>query len=352
METLAELTRPSWIGGLTLDTSLPRIIRLGRKVDPIIIRALSKSSSPRFRSLLNYHFKAGGKRVRAAMTIMSALACGGSLGDSLKPAAVVEMIHDYSLVMDDIIDHARVRRGKPTIRVHAGESIALLIAMHYREVIDDIIDECEQSAEVRHVAIDTMKEIIDGERLDLLLEQAGRKDPYLIAHRLTQPSITLYLDMIGKKTATLFRASSGIGALTARAPERTISNLRAYGWNAGLAFQVMDDVLDIFGDKTGKQLAKDIIEHKLGNVAVLTAMKFLPGSDRDELRRILRMDRLPGRLAEKAQGIIAQTPSETVSREIAKGYLEKAKIHLRTLEDSEFTRALAELADEFVKRTY
>jgi geranylgeranyl diphosphate synthase, type I len=286
------------------------------------------------------------------MMILSSLVCGGNLNDSLKPAAVVEMIHNYSLVMDDIIDRARVRRGKPTIRVHAGESIALLIAMHYREVIDEVIDECEQSADVRRIAVDTMKEIIDGERLDLLLEQAGRNDPYLQQHRFTRPSITLYLDMIGKKTAALFRASSEIGAITAGAPRRTISNLRAYGWNAGLAFQVMDDVLDIFGDRTGKQSAKDIIEHKLGNVAVLTAMRFLADSDRIELMRILRMERVSPRLAEKAREMIARTPSEKVSREIALGYLEKAKVQLRTLEDSESARELAELADEFAKRSY
>lgn len=321
-------------------------------MDPIIIRALSKSAPPTFRSLLNYHFKAGGKRARAAMMILSSLACGGGLYESLKPAGVVEMIHNYSLVMDDIIDHAQVRRGKPAIRVHAGESIALLIAMHYREVIDDVIDECGESDKVRRVAVDTMKEIIDGERLDLLLEQAGRKDPYLIAHHITRPSITLYLEMIGKKTASLFRASSEIGALTAGAPEGTISNLRAYGWNAGLAFQVMDDVLDIFGDRTGKQPGKDIIEHKLGNVAVLTAMRFLPSADRVKLWRILQSERVSSRLAEKARVIIARTPSEKVSREIAQGYLDKAKAHLRTLENSQFTRGLEELAEEFVKRTY
>ncbi len=335
-----------------MDASLLRIIQLGRKVDPIITKALSKSSSRRFRPLLNYHFKVGGKRVRPAMAMLSCLACGGNLNDSLKPAAVVEMIHNYSLVMDDIIDHARVRHGKPTIRVHAGESIALLIAMHYREVIDDVIDECEQSAKVRRVAVNTMKEIIDGERLDLLLEQAGRKDPYLIAHRLSRPSVTFYLNMVGKKTAALFRASSELGALAARAPDRTVSSLRAYGWNAGLAFQVMDDVLDIFGNKTGKQSAKDIIEHKLGNVAVMMAMKFLPSRDCLELRRILQVERVSPRLAEKARRIIGKTPAEKASREVAQDCLEKAKVQLRTLENSESTRRLAALADEFVNRTY
>ena len=335
-----------------MDTSLLRIIRLGRKVDPIIIDALSASSSQRFRSLLNYHFQVGGKRVRAAMVILSCLACGGSLGDSLKPAAVVEMIHNYSLVMDDIIDHARMRRGKPTIRVHAGESIALLIAMHYREVIDDVIDDCEQSAKVRRVAVGTMKEIIDGERLDLLFEQAGRKDPYLLANRLARPSITLYLNMIGKKTASLFKASSEIGAFTAEAADKVVSSLRAYGWNAGLAFQVMDDVLDIFGNKTGKQVAKDILEHKLGNVAVLMAMKFLTRGDRVELQRILEAETISPKLAGKAQEIIGKTPAEAASREVAQGYLEKAKGQLTALRESEYTKGLAELADEFVTRTY
>jgi len=332
--------------------SLPRLIRLGRQVDPIIIGALSKGSSRRFSSLLSYHFKVGGKRVRATMVILSSLACGGSLEESLKPAAVVEMIHNYSLVMDDIIDHAKLRRGQPTIRVRAGESIALLIAMHYREVIDDIINECKGSDKVRQVAVNTMKEIIDGERLDLLFEQAGRKDPYLVTNRTTVPSILLYLEMIGKKTAALFRASSEIGALTAGASRRATAGFRNYGWNAGLAFQVMDDVLDIFGNATGKQSAKDIIEHKMGNVAVLMALKFLPTKDRVELQHILQAKRVSPKLAEKARRIIGKTPAETASREVAQGFLEKAKAQLIAFGDSQYARGLGELAEEFVKRTY
>src|SRR6266702_4773158 len=118
-------------------------------------------------------------------------------------------------------------------------------------------------------AVKTMKEIIDGERLDLLLEQAGRTDPYLVKNRIFDPTFRSYLDMVGKKTASLFKAAGQIGAYAAKAETPVVSALGTFGWKAGLAFQVMDDVLDICGEKTGKQQAKDIIEHKLGNAAIL-----------------------------------------------------------------------------------
>src|SRR2546430_4219752 len=170
------------------------------------------------------------------------------------------MIHNYSLVMDDLIDRGEVRRGRPTVRVVMGDLIALLVAMFYRELLDDLIENSPASVEIRKTAVKTMKEIIDGERLDLLLEQAGRTDPYLIKNRISDPTFKTYLDMVGKKTASLFKAAGQIGAYAANAETRIVNALGTYGWKAGLAFQVMDDVLDICGEKTGKQQAKDIIE--------------------------------------------------------------------------------------------
>src|SRR5437879_1904971 len=102
---------------------LDQLTSFGRKVDPVIIQALSRSSNSTFRPALEYHFKVGGgKRMRAALVMLSCAAAGGKLSDALAPAAVVELIHNYSLVMDDIIDHGEVRRGKPTVRAKMGRS--------------------------------------------------------------------------------------------------------------------------------------------------------------------------------------------------------------------------------------
>jgi geranylgeranyl diphosphate synthase type I len=286
------------------------------------------------------------------MVVLSCAAAGGKVERAVKPAAVVEMIHNYSLVMDDLIDRGEVRRGRPTVRVVMGDSIALLVAMFYREVLDDLIHDSPASDKIRNTAVKTMKEIIDGERLDLLLEQAGRTDPYLIRNRIADPTFKLYLDMIGKKTASLFKAAGQIGAYAAKAETGVVSALGAFGWKAGLAFQVMDDVLDICGKKTGKEQAKDIIEHKLGNAAILVAMRFLSSRDRQELKKIIGSERVSKKMVTRARGLVDKTPAEGECKEIASRYLEDAKTSLSVLRPSRFKDALSDLADQIVARSY
>jgi geranylgeranyl diphosphate synthase, type I len=313
---------------------------------------MRNGSAKDFRPSLNYHFEAGGKRMRAAMVVLCCGAAGGRLEHAVRPAAVVEMIHNYSLIMDDLIDRGEVRRGRPTVRAAFGDSVALLIAMFYREVLDDLIEGCNETSKVRRIAVRAMKEIIDGERLDLLFEQAGREDPYLIKNRITRPTFDLYLDMIGKKTAALFRAAGEIGAIAAGASQHVVDGLGMFGWKAGLAFQVMDDVLDICGDKTGKQQAKDVVEHKLGNAAILVALRFMTERKQTELKRILRSERVSNAMVARARSLVNETPAESDCKDIAVKYLEDAKKHLAVLKESTYERELSNLADEIVTRSY
>jgi geranylgeranyl diphosphate synthase, type I len=322
------------------------------KVDPIINKSLSNGSGKEFLPSLRYHFESGGKRMRAAMVLLSCEASGGRAERAIKPAAVIELIHNYSLVMDDLIDRGEVRRGRPTVRVVVGDSVALLVAMFYREVLDDLISQCVATNDIRRISVKAMKEIIDGERLDLMFEQAGRVDPYLIRNRISKPSFSLYLNMIGKKTAALFKAAGEVGAYSAGANPSVAKTLGSFGWKAGIAFQVMDDVLDICGDKTGKQQAKDIVEHKMGNAVVLVAMRFLSKRNAAELRDILRIEKMSHKTVVRARNLVNETPAETVCREIASKYLSEAKNHLLTLKKSTSTAALARLADLVVERSF
>src|SRR6266446_3627080 len=333
-------------------SGLARFIRLGQQADPVILEALRRSAPSEFRPALSYHVEVPGKRMRAAMVVLSCAAAGGRAERAIKPAAVVEMIHNFSPAMDDLIDRGEVRRGRPTVRVVMGDSIALLVAMFYREILDDLIKDSPASDMVRATAVKTMKEIIDGERLDLLLEQAGRTDPYLVKNRISDPTFKTYLDMVGKKTASLFKAAGQIGAYAAQAETPVVNALGTYGWKAGLAFQVMDDVLDICGEKTGKQQAKDIIEHKLGNAAILVALRFLSQKDRQELKKIIGSERVSKLMVKKARNMVNKTPTEGECREIAMKYLEDARKSLSVLKPSSFREALSDLADQVVARSY
>lgn len=325
---------------------------MGRKVDPIIFDALANSASPKFRSAVGYHFKTGGKRMRATLVLLSCAASGGDIRNGLNPAALIEMIHNYSLVMDDLIDRGDVRRGKPTVRVKFGDSVALLIAMLYREALDDLVEKCIQPRRARTIAVQAMKDIIEGERLDMLFEQAGRVDPYLRANNVVSPSFSLYIEMISKKTAALFKAASEIGATSARADSKRAKALGEFGWKAGLAFQVMDDVLDICGQETGKQAGKDIIEHKLGNAVILTALQYLSRRDKSAIFETLRSERVSQMMMRKTRQLIMETPAERDCREIAERYLSQAKANLSVLDSSVYTEGLARLSDAIVSRTF
>jgi geranylgeranyl diphosphate synthase type I len=336
-----------------MSTPLDQMIRLGQRADNVILQNIQHQYISRdFTPSLSYHFAAGGKRVRAAMVMLACGATGGSPKNAIAPAAVVEMIHNYSLVMDDIIDHADIRRGKPSVRAVLGDSIALLVAMAYRELLDQLIETCIVKDKIRRVAVRVMTEIIDGERLDLMLEQSGRSDPYLKSHRISHPSFNYYLEMIGKKTASLFRAAAEIGALTARTDSSKVRALELYGWNTGLAFQIMDDILDITGNDTGKEKAKDIIEHKLGNAVVLVGMKFLSRKDRQKLMSILETKKVSRRLAEHARRMIMETPAEETCREIAKSYSAKALLQLENIRESRYKRGLVSLCNSMVNRSF
>lgn len=331
---------------------LTKIVKIGRKVDPIIFKTLAKASSSKFQSPVNYHFKTGGKRMRATLVLLACAACGGRIEDGMNPAALVEMIHNYSLVMDDLIDRGVVRRGKPTVRAKFGDSIALLIAMLYREALDDLIEKCIFPARTRVVAVQSMKDIIEGERLDIMFEQAGREDPYLKSNRILNPSFALYLEMIGKKTAALFKAASQIGAHSARAKPLIVKSLGEFGWKAGLAFQIMDDVLDICGQETGKQVGKDIIEHKLGNAVILTALRYLPRSKKFEVLTTLRSEKVSHAMVMRARQLVMETPAEKDCREVAEKYLREAKAHLYVLRGSAYRDGLATLSEAIVSRTF
>src|SRR2546427_8190799 len=117
-------------------SGLARFIRLGQQADPVILDALSHGAPSEFRPALSYHFAVAGKRMRAAMVVLSCAAAGGRVDRAAKPAAVVEIVHNYSLIMHDLIDRGEGIRGRPTVRVAMGDSIALFVAMYYPEIVD------------------------------------------------------------------------------------------------------------------------------------------------------------------------------------------------------------------------
>ncbi|NPA71074.1 MAG: polyprenyl synthetase family protein [Crenarchaeota archaeon] len=334
--------------------------RYGDHVDKKLEDYLSRMCNSEFIDVVLYQVKTGGKRLRPVMTLLFAETLGEDFTKALPEACIVELIHEYSLIFDDMIDHSVVRRGKPTLWREFGTNFAILAGLWYREAIEEAILESNVPNIVARLVSETIREIIEGERLDILLEATGREDPYYLKHkiidRLDKNSIEgIYLEMIKKKTAALFRLSCMLGALAAKKRiDDHVKAAAAYGENVGIAFQLIDDLLDIYGEfeKFGKEIGKDVKEHKLGNAVIVNIVR--NGSEED-VRKVLQI-LTKDKVEEEDVKIIIEIADKYRSREKileeASKYVEKAVNAIKDLPDNEFKRKLIDIAKFVVYREF
>ena len=193
--------------------------------------------------------ESGGKRVRPRLVLLSYLAAGGQeIESAVSLAAAVELVHTATLVHDDINDHSLTRRGRITVHARWGRTFALLTGDY---LFTKVYEMMAPYGDVFNVIMaEATVQLVEGETLQAAAAKAGQMD------RET------YKEIIARKTASLFRASAHMGGLLAGADEDVIESLREYGYRLGLAFQIVDDILDIIGDpdKMGKPVGADVVQ--------------------------------------------------------------------------------------------
>ena len=325
----------------------------GREVENALLKYLAIDAAPDFIEAIKYQVATGGKRVRPLITIEAARACGGDAGGAVPYAAIVELIHNYSLIYDDIIDRGDVRRGLPTVRRKYGDNAAILIGIWYREAIEEAVLETRNPIEVARATAKAIKAIDEGERLDVLMEHSGRTDPYFMDNLIRDVSPDLldkYLTMIRLKTAELIKFAAWMGAYSARGDEACLKAMSEFGLSVGMAFQIVDDVLDIFGDvrKFGKEVGKDVKEHKLGNIVIL--LSALEG--KRELLDIIGKPSIGEGDVKRAIELIGSTDSRVRAMDMANKYMEAGLRALDAIPSSEAKENLIELAKFIVYREY
>src|ERR1700720_3400461 len=202
----------------------------------------------------DYLRRSGGKRVRPALTILSNYAVGGDGANygSIRMATVMEFLHTATLVHDDVIDQAETRRNHPSVNSEFGNQPAVLMGdWLYMSAFETSLT--ERSLEILDILTAVTRKMTEGELLQLTL--LGRTDV----------SEEQYFDVIARKTAYLFSACCEIGALLGRARADVQNILRDYGMNLGIAFQLIDDVLDFTSteDVLGKPAGADLLEGKV-----------------------------------------------------------------------------------------
>ncbi|WP_295727843.1 polyprenyl synthetase family protein [uncultured Muribaculum sp.] len=202
-----------------------------------------------------YTLASGGKRLRPMLVLAACEACGGDAVNALHQALGIEMYHNFTLLHDDVMDRADVRRGRPTVHVRWNDSTAILSGDAMLTMAGQLMMEVSYERILRPVMElfnTTAMEIYEGQQYDMDFEKRA------------DVTIEEYLEMIRLKTSVLLGASCKLGALVAGAPSSTADRLYEYGVMLGLAFQLQDDYLDTFGDPAvfGKAIGGDILNDK------------------------------------------------------------------------------------------
>ena len=223
---------------------------------------------------IRYIMALGGKRMRPALLLMACDLFEGSIMKALKPALAVEVFHNFTLMHDDIMDKAPLRRGSATVHEKWCDSIAILSgdvmlveAYQLMMQVDDAI-----LRNVLNIFSETATAVCEGQQTDMNFES------------LQDVSIRDYIEMIRLKTAVLLAGSMKIGALIGNASADDAEQIHRFGENLGLAFQLQDDILDVYGDpeKFGKQVGGDIIANKK-TFLLIKALEQAEELDKEEL---------------------------------------------------------------------
>ncbi len=263
-----------------------RYRELKRGVDRRLTGLAEKSGPKDLTEGLRYVLTGGGKRVRSTLLLLSCEAVGGRVDDALDAGAAVEMMHNFTLVHDDIMDNALSRRGKPTVHTKWDVNNALLVGdvllgMAYAALLRTRTSEIHALAKV---FTNGFLEVCEGQALDL---EFGRRKRVLVSD---------YFVMIEKKTARLISMACEIGAMIGDAKERQQRALRQFGHHLGRAFQVQDDLLDVVAEpgRFGKTVGGDILEGKK-TFLLIKAAESVKGKDRNVIQKIMHLNHPPVR---------------------------------------------------------
>jgi geranylgeranyl diphosphate synthase type I len=347
--------------GSSLDVVFSQLSELGKSIEPMMLSFLLKDVHSEFKDLISWQTNTGGKRLRPALTITFAQAFGARKNDPIVLAAAsgIELIHTYSLILDDIIDRGDLRRGKPTTRAKYGDEFAILSAIIHREAVYEAAKATGRYLNPS-IAIysKTIRRLTEGERLDILFEQKQeRMHEYFLSHRYGEVSLNDYRKMIVGKTASLIASACKIGALVGGASLEEQACAEKYGWSAGVAFQIADDYLDVFteSDQFGKTVYKDIIEQKLGNFVVIQALNLLNQEEAILLKEYLVDTELSDEdRVNKCVPLIEKSNAQQLVKLEAYKWVKKSQMILKTikLENEEFREVLNKIAEFAVSRAY
>ena len=295
------------------------------------------SAVPVITEIGEYLRAGGGKRIRPVLLLLASKLFGYTGRGAIRLGAVVEIIHTATLVHDDIIDEAQTRRGRPAANTQWGNSKFVLAGdWLYMQAFKIAVQ--ERNFRVLDLLIDLTQQMVEGELLQM--EKLGRSI-----------SLDEHLDLIYRKTACLFSTSMRLGGVLGGATADEEELLAEYGRNLGLAFQIVDDVLDLTASEKvlGKPVASDLREGK-ATMAVIHALERCTSLERALVEKVMRERAFNGVTHAQVLEVLERYGSLDAANAAARRYAEAARQAVCGFPDSEIKRALLWVPDYVVER--
>ncbi len=324
-----------------------KYLQYKKRVDEILSGSVKKQIPETLYDPLKYVLNSGGKRIRPIMIMISCEAAGGNPEDALNAGVAIEMLHNFTLVHDDIMDNADTRRGSPTVHKKWNDNVAILtgdhlIGMAYSYLLKTRSDRLD---EIVKTFTDGIIEVCEGQSFDKEFED--RKD------------VTLdeYMMMISKKTAKMLETSAVVGALIGNGSKELVENIRNYASNIGLAFQIQDDLLDITADETefGKKIGGDLVEGKKTYLLIKAMEVVSDDKDRSKIMDIVNKTGLSPNDTEAITEIkniyIKYGIIDSAQKEI-ENYTDLADKFLNTLSEGESKERLKWFSEMLMGRSF
>lgn len=321
------------------------IEQLAEKISAEVSKLQFKSEPVLLYRPIEYTLNQGGKRLRPLLSLVSCQMFNGNVDESLIPAVSLEMFHNFTLIHDDIMDKAPIRRGKPTVYQKWNENVAILsgdtlFAMAYDHLMGY---PKAQLRDLIKLLNETAIGVCEGQQLDMDFE--------------SKPSVSIneYIEMIRLKTAILIGACLKAGAITANTSTEDQKKMYLFGENIGLAFQLMDDLLDVFGDvsKFGKSNGGDIRENKK-TFLFLKSLEIARGEDLKTLQHYFsRTDFDEQEKFSAVKSIYKRLNLKSITEELMNRYYDKAHQILSTIDVTTENKAqLIELTNSIMQRDH
>lgn len=299
-----------------------------------------KSPVPLVNEISRYLLGSGGKRLRPSVLLLSSGACGLLNGRKrIKSAAAIELIHTATLLHDDVVDEAEMRRGKASSNVLWENKPTVLVGDFMLSKALGLIQSCRNMDLIKAVT-DASAKLAEGQVLEVMSE-----------NRMIDVSEELCFSVIEMKTASLIESCSRIGGILAGSENGSIDALSGYGVNIGIAFQLIDDALDYSSSEEvfGKQVGQDILGCKM-TLPLYYSMQKATSAEKSRVQEVLTNNNPDKPKINELLYIVKKYKGVEITKDVAKKYVDKAKRSINGISDSKYKVSLNSLADFVINR--